>query len=434
MTGGLSLFLRRSAVFLLAMGTMGGPATALAEEVGVDAPTTYLVAFPTEASTVGAARTVQLRLRDRLQRAESIPYETPDNLVMAHPAAAEASLREGLAQLEAGQGAYLNLQLGEAVTALKAALAALDEAAAVVNDPQPIGQALLFLGASQVALGQTQAAQDSFQMLHRQLPGVEPDPQVFNPSVVSAFRQAGRRIEPAGEVSITSAVPGAMAEVDARPVGPTPATVQGLAAGDHAFRVTRAGHEPALRSVALRPRRQGRIALNPEPGAGAPAILAAEESLRSEGLPTLLEAGAPLDRLSETLGLGILGAVRVAPGEADGAISLEMAAYDVRGGARIFHAEEEATDEAALQQTTDQLATELLSALDAHNTSQGQPLAHANPQRTDGSSDEGNDGSLVEKWYFWAAVAAVVAGGSVATYLLLQDGDEQAGGQVVLRF
>lgn len=425
-------FTAAQATFFLFTLPLLAASGAQAQERGV--PVTYFVAFPADAASVETTSAVQAQLRARLMAEESINWLPPDQVFVAYRQAALDQLAEATRRLEEGQAAYLNLQLEDAVDALSAALTAFERATPVMEDADKLGETLLFLGASQVTLGQDRGARQTFRRLHQQLPGLRPDPQLFNPAVVTAYESAGTGLPTAGSITVRSDEGGA-AFVDYRHVGRTPTTTGRLPAGRHVVRVTRPGHRPAVDSVSLRGGRNATIELSPEPGPDAAAFNRLSEQLAGASLPDQLTEGSAAASLVRLLGVDVLGLVRVS--KENGAVALELAAYDGRNGERFLRSETRSPMiPAELREVSRNGVERAVGAIRNHwqeGTMEPQQFAAGSNDSSGG--DEEDDGTIFEEWAFWVAVGAVVVGGGVATYLLLQDGDDEtSGGQIVLRF
>lgn len=395
----------------------------------------YVVTLAGDNSLADEAATLQAIAREQMMAHPGLAWQHPDQRFLGYSEDASTALSEAQTAMAEGQGAYLNLQLDGAVTAFKRALAAYRRAAPVLESPEAIGEALLYLGASQVAQGDRRGARQSFRQLARQFPNSRPDPQQFSPAVVDAYRAAARGIPAAGALTVESPAQGTNVYVDYSRRGTAPVTVDGLPAGQHVVRVMRPGFVPEVDNVTLRAGRPSQLTLVPDSGSQTRRWVGLTGRMGTTVLPDELDTDGDAGILASMLQLDLLGLLRVTRAHPGGPLALEFAAFDAATGDRIVHLEEQATA-ANLSTTGTQLVQRALRVMAEHEPSQaGQQVAVATGERTDSRDDDRDDGSIFEKWYFWAAVGAVAVGGGVATYLLLQDGDDSSdNAQIVIQF
>ena len=238
---------------------------------------------------------------------------------------------------------------------------------------------------------------------------------------------------------VSSDAPASATYVDHLFRGVAPVTVAGLPAGEHQIHVRSPGHVPAGRRVTLPAGRPSEVHLAPAARDALPLVVAFRAELQDAALPGELTVGLAGRTYADELSAPVLGLVRVSPVDTDGMVGLELAAYELASGKRLVRiAGRLPTDPTLLAQAVGQLQQEANGALalTEDDGSDGR-LADSLVARGDGENHEQDDeGTVFETWYFWTVVGAVAVGTGVATYLLLQSGDDDGSGgaQIVLQF
>lgn len=314
----------------------GGPPrahAAPAAPAGAPVPV-YVLAVPMEDGLEAVAQRAGAAARASLRQIANVEWQTADRLFLGYDESAVPTLARARERLEAGREAYLNLELGQAIESLTAAVADFDAAAAALEDPNDLGEALLFLGASLAFEGRTRDAQRIFARLHVQMPHVRPDPNLFNPDVIARFEAARPRGTPSASIVIESDPPGAIAYVDFLARGVTPITVTGLHAGDHIVRVTRAGAVPSVQPMTVAARRSASTSamlVDEQATAGLGDLVAAMR----EADVSSIAAGNPIHDVAGILGVDRIGLIRASSGESSDQVQLELLVFDVGTGRRL---------------------------------------------------------------------------------------------------
>lgn len=294
----------------------------------------YVVAVPMGEGLEAVAQRAGAAARASLREIPNVEWQTADRLFLGYDESAVPTLARARERLEAGRQAYLNLELPTAIESLESAVADFDSAAAALEDPNDLGQALLFLGASLAFEGRNRDAQRVFARLHVQMPHVQPDPNLFNPDVIARFEAARPRETPSASIVVESDPPGAIAYVDFLARGVTPITVQGLHAGDHIVRVTRAGAIPSVQPVTVRSRRSvstSAMLVDEQSTAGLVDSLAQVPSADIDSIG----AGNPIHDVATVLGVERIGVIRASAGESADQVQLELVVFDVSNGRRL---------------------------------------------------------------------------------------------------
>ncbi len=315
----------------------GGPASA--RRAAPAAPSgepvrVYVVAVPMEEGLEAVAQRAGAAARASLREIPNVEWQAADRLFLGYDESAVPTLARARERLEAGREAYLNLELVQAIDSLTASVADFDAAAAALEDPNDLGQALLFLGASLAFEGRTRDATRVFARLHVQMPHVQPDPNLFNPDVISRFEAARPRGAPSASIVVESDPPGAIAYVDFLARGVTPITVSGLHAGDHIVRVTRAGAIPSVQPITVTARRSvtsSAMLVDEEATTGLVDSIA---QIREAGVETI-SAGTPIHDVASLLGVERIGVIRASAGESADQVQLELLVFDVQTGRRL---------------------------------------------------------------------------------------------------
>lgn len=370
----------------------------------------YVVSVAMEDGLEAVAQRAGAAARHSLRDIEGVEWHQADQLFLGYDESALAVLGRARERLDAGRQAYLNLDLPTAIEALTGAVADFDAAAAALEDPQDLGDALLFLGASLAFEGRTRDAQRVFARLHVQMPQVQPDPNTFPPQVVERFEAARPRDagDPQSSITIESDPPGAIAYVDFVPRGLTPITVTGLRGGDHVVRVTRAGATPFVQTISVRPRASTQTSAFVVDDERSQGLADALTRVRDADVTSLGRDSAIRD-IATVLDVERIGVIRVSPGDSDDRVALELLVFDVGSGRRLVRGAGTApTALGELEHGVDQLvAGALQAALTARQAADVEriPARREEPIPTTPTPSEP---SIAEQWWFWAIIGGVV--------------------------
>ncbi len=396
---------------LLALVALACPALAHAQE---ETPRVYIVSVAMDDSMDAVATRAGSAARAALRTIEGVEWQGPDQLFLGYDDSSLTVLSRARERLDAGRQAYLNLELEQAIEQLQGAVADFDAAAAALEDPGDLGQALLFLGASHAFNGQRREAIQVFRRLHTQMPHIQPDPDTFNPDVLQLYQAATPpdANNPSGSIQIDSSPEGAIVYVDVLARGRAPLLVDGLIAGEHVVRVSRPGATPFVETLNVR---RGRPA-------SSNAYLVDREGL--EGLNDALaqvrdasvdriDQGNAIAEIATALELSKIGVIRVS-GAGEGA-TLELLLFDVASGRRLVRGQGTvATETGVLEEGVLRLVagafeaalrpsqagdTESIPAVDTSETEQGQ------------TAPQGHTPAVYEEWWFWTIIGAVVVVG-----------------------
>jgi hypothetical protein len=403
----------------------------------------YLIAVATSPELEAAAARVGAAARSALRRVPGAQWEGPDQAFLGYTDFMLERLRSARESLIAGRQAYLDLELEHAIELLTSAVEGFDAAAAAMEDPQDLGEALLYLGASQTFAGQVRAARRTFQRLHEQMPHIQPDPNVFNPDVVRRYEQSAPRDRdnPTASIVIDSEPQGAIAYVDFVPRGRTPVTVDDLMAGVHTVRVTRPGATPFVQEVELRAGSGGQVNAFLDDNERTAGLADTVQALATPDVETM-ESGTPIADIAVALELDKIGIIRVSSADAEQRVQLELLMYDVSDGSRILRMHGPApTALGALEEKVNELVARgldhgLRPRAEAERGIDQEVIPAFQGRTSEGSEDDG-EGSVLGQWWFWAGAAAVVALGVVLTIVLTSGGTEvgqDTGGQIILEF
>jgi tetratricopeptide (TPR) repeat protein len=311
----------------------------------------------------------------------------------AKVAKARALFAEGAAALEAGDGAA-------AVAKLSAAEAAFEPVLAFVKKNE-LADAQWVLGAAHAAAGDKKKARAAFARLQTWRSGYEWDTgryaelQPLWQGAREDVAKAGR-----GSIEVVSEPEGAMAFVDGKYVGVTPARADGLPAGDHYVTLKLDGYQRRVVKAHVDPRYQELVtetlAKSGKYAAVEQALARVEPALgREQADPAMLELRGPL-----RLDLAVF--VRVSPGRVDAFL------YDLRSKRRLSQ-----VLGAELGADVDATAQTLVSSLFAGVGHAG-PLVARTPSPAPTRSRP-----LYKKPWFWVAVG--VGAALVATPIVFSD-------------
>lgn len=403
----------------------------------------YVVSVAMEDGLEAIAQRVGSAARHSLREIEGAEWRAADQLFLGYDDSALEVLDRARQRLDAGRQAYLNLDLPTAIEVLSGSVADFDAAAAALEDPQDLGTALLFLGASLAFEDRHREAQRVFSRLHVQMPQVQPDPNTFPPQVVEHFESARPRdaADPGSSLLIESDPPGAIAYVDFVPRGLTPITVLGLRGGDHVVRVTRAGATPFVQTVSVRSRASAQTSafvVDSERGRGLADALV---RIRQDVEVSRLERDSAIRAVADALEVERVGVIRVSSADSDERVALELLVFDVTSGRRLVRgAGTVPVAFGALERGVDQLVSGALqAALSAPQTADRDTdfTRQDGPEQTPVTPHQP---SIAEQWWFWttilggAALVGAAIGIGVAVGSQGPGLGHDPGGYVVLEF
>jgi hypothetical protein len=367
----------------------------------------------------------------------------PDQAFLGYDQFMVERLQRARERLDEGRQAYLNLELPTAIGALSGAVEDFDSAAPALEDATELGEALLFLGASQVFDGKARDARRTFERLHVQMPYLDPDPNLFNPDVLAEYERARPRREGSGQIVVESEPTGAIVYVDYVARGRTPVTIGDLHDGRHAVRVTRPGATPFVQEVTIRRGGTEQVTAYLEDNEATPGLADSILALREHSLERIDEGDA-LSRVAQALELDKLGVIQVSPGDGDDQVRLRFVMFDVANGSpspalvgpvpTAFGRLEAGVQQLVSQGLRASLTPNQQGEDDERIPARGGGNGGGFTQRGPGRSPE-----IWEEWWFWAAVGAVVVGGVVLGVVLATQGGGQdlgadPGGQIILEF
>lgn len=396
----------------------------------------YIVSTAVDPELEAISGRVGAAARAALRRVPSADWQTADQRYLGYDDNTLEKLRVARERLEMGRTAYLDLRLDEATVLLREAVENFDLAMSALEDPTDLGQALLFLGAVQVYNGDRRGAQRTFERLHVQMPHIQPDPNVFAPDVVQRYAQARVRGNDA-QVTVESDPPGAVTYVDFIPRGLSPVTVGDLPRGEHTIRVVAPGSTPYIENATSGGRRGPATVsafLLPVEGneglSGAVAGIVGSELRAADG--SIAEVARILD-------LDKIGVIRVAYGDSEDTIRLELVIFDASSGRRVLRGEVIAPR--ALGELEDVVTRAVQQAVEnALNPRVGEDDESAltvdlTPEVPD---EEPVRDPVYKKWWLWAAVGGVLVAGAVVGVAVAAGGGsnvgQDTGGQVVFQF
>jgi len=411
-----SLDLNFSIALALALGAVTHMASGASAQ---ETPRVYIVSVPMEAGIDAEATRAGAAARAALRGIEGVDWRSPDQRFLGYDDAALGILDRAREQLDAGRQAYLQLELDGAIEQLRGAVENFDAAAVALEDPNDLGQALLFLGASHAFNGQTRDAIEVFRRLHTQMPFIQPDPDTFPPDVVQLYDRARPRDarSPAGIVSIDSNPQGAIAYVDFLARGRTPINVEGLIGGDHVIRVTRPGATPFVETLGVRRRRASTSNAYLVDTPGLEGLADALDEVRDASIETLDEVN-PIGRIAGMLEVDKIGVIRVSSA-GDGQVTMELLLFDAASGRRLVRGQGTAPTavgelEASVQRAVSGAFEAALRPSQASDEEQIPAFTDEETPFEQNEEPSGPPEPLIEQWWFWTIIGVVVAGGIAA--------------------
>lgn len=397
----------------------------------------YIIASPTDDSLGGVSARVGAAARSALRSIEGALWEEADSRFMGYDSQTLQHLNLARTRLSEGRQAYLNLELESAIDLLGQAVADFDLAAAALEDPTELGEALLFLGASYTFQGQNRPARRAFSRLHRQFPHVDPDPNIFPPDVIDRYNGAAPRDRnnPRGTVLIESEPAGAVAYVDYVARGTTPLTVEGLMTGNHVVRVTRPGAVPFVLPSDVRNRDTDGVNAFLEDNAERDGLADAVLAARAANLDRI-ENGSPLGEIAVQLDLDKLGVVRVSAGDSPDTVHLELSVFDVTDGRRVLRGQGPAP--VAMGELEDAVTRLVEGAMQvALRPQQVEVEPDVTPTLIPTETTEPEGDPIFTKWWFWTAIGGAVVLAAIVTIAVTVPGESlpnDTTGRVLIEF
>lgn len=378
-------------------------------------PRVYVVSVATDDTLEAYAQRAGAAARHELRTLTTVDWRAADQLFLGYDESALTTLDRARQELEQGRQAYLNLELDQAIALLTAAVTDFDATAAALEDPEDLGQALLFLGASYAFNGQQRDATRVFSRLHVQMPHIVPDPNVFPPDVTTRFDAARPRdaASPGASIAIETDPPGAIAYVDFVARGVTPMTVTGLIGGDHVVRVTRAGATPSVSTVTVRPRASGSTSaflVDDDRTSGLHEAIAAIRDADPSGAPE----GSPVRQVADILNVERIAVIRVSAADSEDQVRIELMVYDITTGRRLVRGSGTApTGVGQLESSVHHIVSGALENAFRMDTT---PVEAPPPPPVDDESPieappPPPEHSIAEEWWFWTLIGGVVVVG-----------------------
>ncbi|MFK7986551.1 MAG: PEGA domain-containing protein [Sandaracinaceae bacterium] len=408
-------------------------------------PRVYIISVPMNDGLESVATRSGAAARAALRNIDGVDWQHADQRFLGYDDSALSVIDSAREQLNAGRDAYLELDLDTAIATLSSSVESFDAAAAALEDPDDLGQALLLLGASYGFNQQNREARAVFGRLHRQMPHIQPDPDTFPPEVVQLYEASRPRDarRPPGSISIDSNPQGAIAYVDFLARGRTPLVVDQLTTGEHVVRVTRPGAIPFVETVNVprRGRPESSAYLVDDPDLEGLSDLLAE--VPSAGVESI-EDGNPIHTIATRLELDKIGVIRVSDAGGD-QVALELLLFDVQSGRRLVRGEGGApTDIGQLESRVSSAVTGAFEAAirptQVEDTESIPAVSGDRPTANNSNNDDSGPGApFYEEWWFWTIIGGVVVGGIVAGVVagVVTQGPplgEDPGGQVVFTF
>ncbi len=374
------------------------------------APRVYLIAHPVASTPALEVAGFEAALLSALAESSGFAFHEAERAARGDVAEARAAHARALAGLRRGRQAFLSLELEGAIEALRAAVGEWDRAWAVIDDPVPVADTLMYLGASYALSGDDAAADAVFARRQVQFRAVSPDPRVFNPQILARLEQvqsggadASLRVE-AGSAAK------AMASLDGRALGELPLSASDLAPGEHWLRVSVPGRAPIVRRVVLTGQRVETLHLR-------------ELEAASELLQVLGQVGSTTgaQRAVQVLGVDYLGVVGVAAEHA----TLRVFARSRSGEVTAFERELSADERERAQTARAMVASFLDEVLRLERAATPPVSAVVDPgaQAPEDDALRRVDTPWHRRWWVWTLTGAAVAAVGVTSALLLTTSD-----------
>jgi tetratricopeptide (TPR) repeat protein len=342
----------------------------------------------------------RLDVRDKELLLAEFAGEVPE----AQIDAARARYREGLEALAQGQADVAADKLAAAERAFEPVLGFVKK--------NELADTQFHLGAALAVAGEAKKARAAFVRLLVWRPSYEWDPERWR-AVLPLIDEAKAEIESAGRGSleILSEPEGAMAFVDGKYVGTTPASADGLPAGDHFVTLKLEGYQRRVIKAKVDTRYQELVTEMLPPS--EKYLLVRQSLARARAHLGQEVADVAIVDLRTFLFIDMAVLVLVEPGTA-GALALTAFVYDLRSK-RLLGQSSGSVDPAAPAEAERKLA-ELGRALFVGVRYDG---ARPDGPRRRSGRDDGPARPFYRTWWFWTAVAAGTA--AVITPIVFYD-------------
>ncbi len=403
----------------------------------------YVVSVAMDESLEAVAQRAGAAARHTLRALPGVDWRGADQLFLGYDDSALSVLARARDRLAEGRQAFLDLDLPRSIDTLTGAVADFDAAAAALEDPQDLGDALLYLGASLAFEGRARDAQRVFARLHVQMPHVVPDAAVFPPEVISRFEAARPRDagSPSASIQVESDPPGAIAYVDFVARGVTPIDVAGLVGGEHVVRVTRVGATPFVQSMSVRAGRGEATSAMLVDDSRTTGLADAVARVRDDDVAALAPDSATRE-IADVLRLDRIAVLRVSRGDLDENVSIELTVFDVASGRRLVRGVgvvpiDIGRFEPAVEQAVVGGLQAAIAARQADDRERVIPVERPPPIEAPPPPSEPG---IAEQWWFWTIIGGVLVLGGVAAGVGVAASDtgpalgQSPGGVVVVEF
>ncbi len=343
-------------------------------------------------------RNPRLEMKDLDTRLADFAQEIPTEQV-----------EEGRRLLQDGEKALSLRELPSALRQLKQAADLLSKVLPFIKK-QELAEAMSALAVAQCESGDKRGCRATFQRLLVWRSDHKYDPAKFPERHLALFEEVKKELLAArrGSLEIRSDPPAAQAYVDGRYVGVTPASAEGLIAGEHFVTLKREGYRKTVTPASVSTKVQGTIDVKLERSG---KFLLVEQALKAVEREVGHDRLAPdVDNLKEVLYLDHAVFVRARRAGA-GRIRIESQLYDLRSRRRLATETREFADGESEKMLAQQATALYVNVrYDAElETPKDEPIPLARQQRK----------ALYRRWWFWTVIGAVAVGVAVTTGLVV---------------
>ncbi len=339
----------------------------------------------------------------------------------------EAFLGPARDLLEEGRVLYERADPDQAIPVLEEAVAEFNDTMAYTTENRSLIESLLTLGFAYMVVGEEERARSAFSRVAQLDPGRELDPVNYAPRIVDFYSQVRGEVlqRGSGSLEVLSPQPGAEVFIDGRKVGNTPMVVPDLPVGRH-FLAVKGGE--GRRSFGV---------VDIEQDLRGVARVSLENTSLAEADRHERDRSRQVDRFYRSLADHIdADAVLLGGVEFDGDLGLQLYAVHAgnfskplttdHGGDPYSAAADLAPALAVYLSSTGDLRSDRVSptalSLDISTNAVLSDLL-LNPQpKWEVVNDRGGGGG--GRWYLWAGVGVLAAGGATAATLALTSGGE----------
>lgn len=352
---------------------------------------------------------LETALRDALASNSRFSSIEADRRIHGLTEANSEDLERALSTYESALELYNNLELESAIENFNQSIEIYEENIGHLDDINTLSDCLLYIGATQILLGNTRAARTTFQRLLVFDPERRPDENIFPPPVTDAFDYVAERMARVreGGIRILSTPEGADVYVDGRYQGPSPQEVSGLKEGRHYVRVRAPGYIEMGQVVEVRRGQTNDVEFDFEHTDNGEAISGILAGLPIEIRDSPADASTSVSRLGELLSVRYILTATLSAGEQGVVVQLDV--WDVATGRSVAQSTVGPMDPDPVRIASEvQVSANEILTSDWDTSTTEQAIDEPIVEVIEDEDPEPLAPPIWRQWWFWTAIGAVV--------------------------